>query len=177
MPPGGGGAPPYGTPPPYGSPPYATMPQQPAPQAPPPQGPAGGRDDAKALKRWVAVAVVWAIAATAVALIALFNGSSSDAENRAEEADSRVSDLQRTFDRRLDNLESRVGSLPQPADQSRLNDRLARLEDQASKATEDAKRASQKLSDLENSVGSDDGQSGDDDTDSTPTTPDLPDIR
>jgi hypothetical protein len=144
------------------------------PQMPgaPPQGPPATRDDLRALKRWIAVAVAWAVAATAVALIALLDGSNDDAERTAGDTAGRVADLQRSIDTRLRRLESRVEGLPQASDVSRLGDRLARVEDQASSAAKDAKSASDKVADLEGRIEvlEDDAAGGDSQT----TTPDRP---
>jgi predicted nucleic acid-binding Zn-ribbon protein len=83
-----------------------------------------------------------------------------------------VADLQRTVDRRLDTLEGRLENLPQPSDVSRLSDRLARVEEQSSKAGRDAKSASDKLNDLENRIGVVEDQSAG--ADDATTTPDRP---
>ncbi len=44
------------------------------------------RGDLRALRRWVLVAGVWAVAATAVAIIALLDTSNDDAERSAGDA-------------------------------------------------------------------------------------------
>lgn len=122
-------------------------------------------DEIRGLRRWVVVSAVWAVAATAVALIALLDPSDDDAAKRAGDAQSRATAVERPLDRRLDDLESRLEGLPQTSDVSRLGDRLKAAEDKAASATEDASSAKSATDDLEERVeqleddaGSADGQ-------------------
>jgi predicted nuclease with TOPRIM domain len=110
------------------------------------------RDDLKSLRRWVIVAGVWAVAATAIALIALLDTSNSDAQKEADDAASKAAKTQRELDSRVDKLESQVEGLPTSQDTSKLEERLSKAESDASKAAEDAKRSGQKVSDLEDRV-------------------------
>ena len=101
------------------------------------------------------VAGVWAVAATAIGIIALLDTSDTDAEKRASDASDRASDAQRSLqeqDARIDALESRLDDLPQTADVSKLEDRLSAVEDDASEAAKDAKSADEKVADLEERV-------------------------
>lgn len=111
--------------------------------APPGQGP-GARNDAPAtvgqlrtLRRWVAVAGVWAVAATAVALIALLDDGGGDTEPRDDR--SRVAtdlgELRRSLDERLGELERRVRDAASGEDLQRLDQRLQELEDDVSSAS------------------------------------------
>ena len=99
-------------------------------EARPPEAPAT-ESDLRTLRRWVLVAGVWAVAATAVALIALLDPSGDDAEKRAGGAEERIADIERSLDRRVEELEGRIDNLPQSADVSKLQDRLAKAEDGA----------------------------------------------
>lgn len=110
--------------------------------APPGQGP-GARDDAPAtvgqlrtLRRWVAVAGVWALAATAVALIALLDddGDAEQREDRGQVA-ADLGELQRSLDERLGELERRVRDSASGEDLQRLDQRLQELEDDVSSAS------------------------------------------
>ena len=146
---------------PPGPPQVPGPPQAPGPPPMPAPPPMPGRpplqqaaaqvtqDDLRSVKRWIAVAVVWAVAATAVALIALLDSSDSTAETRASDTDNRVRNLERSFDRRLRRIDSRIEGLPQVSDTSLLSGRLSRVENQASRASKDAKGASDNASDLE----------------------------
>jgi chromosome segregation ATPase len=110
------------------------------------------RDDLKGLRRWVIVAGVWAVAATAIALIALLDTSDSDAQKEADDAAGRVAKTERELDARIDALEKKVDALPTSQDTSKLEERLSAAEADASKASKDAKDASTKVSDLEDRV-------------------------
>ena len=113
------------------------------------------RDDLSALRRWILVAGVWAVAATAVALIALLDTSGDDAERTATGAVSsaaEVREAQDGLDRRLDELDTRLGDLPQAEDVSNLQTRLSKMEADSKKALTDAGNAEDTVTDLEDRV-------------------------
>ena len=83
-----------------------------------------GREDLRSLRRWVVVAGVWAVAATAIALIALLDTSDGDAREQADRATARAATTERTLDRRIDALERRLEDLPRSEDVSELQERL-----------------------------------------------------
>lgn len=139
-------------------------PQSPAP-GDAPRGPVT-RDDLKALRRWTLVAGIWAVAATAVALIALLDSSKGDAQQRAEQragdaeqraaaVDKRVTKVdrdQKAFSTRIEELESRLGALAPVTDVSRLQDRVGRAEENASEASDRVGNSSDKVKSLEGRV-------------------------
>ena len=132
------------------------------------------RDDLKGLRRWVVVAGVWAVAATAIALIALLDTSDRNAQKVADDAAGRVTRTERKLGARIDGLEKRLEDLPRSGDVSKLQGRLSRAESDASKAADDAKSAVEKVAELEKRVktledtASSNSASG---TDTTPTPP------
>ena len=77
------------------------------------------QSDLRALRRWVLVAGVWAVAATAVGLIALLDTSGDDASERAGNAEASVEQTERELDKRMDELEGQLDDLPQSADVSK----------------------------------------------------------
>jgi len=110
------------------------------------------RDDLRALRRWILVAGVWAVAATAVALIALLDTSGDDAERTATGAANSATEAreaQGRLDKRLDKLDARLGDLPQAEDVSNLQSRLLKIEGEAKKASADSGNAEDKVTDLE----------------------------
>ena len=114
-------------------------------------------EDMRALRRWVLVAGVWAVAATAVALIALVDTSTEDAEQTAAQATdnaSRLAARQRRLGRRLARVESRLEGLAPAGEVTDLADRLGRAEAAASAARNRAGAAAQRLSRLEERVRS-----------------------
>lgn len=143
--------------------------------APPPgSGPpqrveAASADDLRGLRRWVIVAGVWAVAASAIALITLLDTSDTEAEKDADIAAERAAKVERTLDGRLDALETRLDELPRRDDVSKLQERLSRVEKSASDAAESSKDAIQTVGDLEDRVSrleedatTPDGAGGDD---------------
>ena len=113
------------------------------------------REDLRALRRWILVAGVWAVAATAVALIALLDTSGDDAERTAAGAANSATEVRAAQDKleeRLDELDSRLEDVPQAADVSNLQSRLSKVEGDAKKASTDAGNAQDKLTDLEDRV-------------------------
>ena len=98
------------------------------------------------------VAAVWAVAATAIALIALLDTSGSEAEKDADAAAARIVKVERTLDGRFDALESRLEGLPRSGDVTRLQERVSRVERSASQAAESSKGADEKAGDLEERV-------------------------
>lgn len=108
--------------------------------------------DLRALRRWVVVAGVWAVAATAIGLIALLDTSDSEAEKEADAAAARVAKAERTLDGRLDALEKRLDEVPRSDDVERLQERLTRAERSASQAAESSKSADRKVTDIEDRV-------------------------
>ena len=126
-------------------------------------------DDLRALRRWVVVAAVWAVAATAIALIALLDRSDSRAEKDADAAVDRIARSERTLDGRLDALESRLDDLPQSDDVARLQQRLTRAEKSATDAAQSSKGADEALGDLEDRVNQlEEDATGDDAGDERP---------
>jgi DNA repair exonuclease SbcCD ATPase subunit len=129
------------------------LPPRRGPVGPPPAGEgAATREDLRSLRRWVIVAGVWAVAATAIALIALLDSSEGDARKEADAARNRAVATERKLDRRIDDLEERLEALPRSDDVSRLQQRLSKAETGATKAAADARSAESKLSDLEKRV-------------------------
>ncbi|MEK6229981.1 MAG: hypothetical protein AABM31_11750 [Actinomycetota bacterium] len=128
------------------------------PEVPPPEAAEERpvtRDDLRALRRWILVAGVWAVAATAVALIALLDTSGDDAERTAAgavDSATEVREAQGRLDKRLDELDARLGDLPQADDVSNLQTRLSKVEDDSRKASGDAGDAGDKLTALEDRV-------------------------
>ena len=105
----------------------------------------------KSLRRWLIVAGVWAVAATALAVFALIQANQEDEAGR-EEAAGELGRVQRQLNSRIDELEQRIEGLPSSEDVSKLEDRLGQVEDDASQATQDVERLGNRLDDLEGRV-------------------------
>ncbi len=70
------------------------------------------QDDLRTLRRWVVVAGVWAVAATAIALIALLDDSGRAAERRANETGARIAAGEQRMEERLARLARRLAAAP-----------------------------------------------------------------
>ena len=109
-------------------------------------------EDLKGLRRWVIVAGVWAVAATALAVIALLKPAQTQDSETAAAATRSVNRVQDRLDERFDQLESRVGKLPQSSDLQSLGDRVQRTESRAGQAAADAKAARDSIGKLQDRV-------------------------
>ena len=139
-------------------------------QEPPPGGPRAGDvapyveddrpatlADIRSLRRWIAVAAIWAAAATALAVIALLEANKDDGGDQARAA-GELGRVQRQLNSRLDDLESRIDELPTSDDVSKLDDRLKSVEDKADKSTAATDRLSGRIDDLEGRVDDAEGR-------------------
>ena len=86
------------------------------------------QDDLRTLRRWVVVAGVWAVAATAVALIALLDDSGRAAERRANETGKRIAAGEQRVEARLARLERRLAATPTSGQVQQLRSDVTALE-------------------------------------------------
>jgi septal ring factor EnvC (AmiA/AmiB activator) len=114
------------------------------------------------------VTAVWAIAATALGVIALIEANKDDDTARTQAA-GELGRVQRALNDRIDKLESRVDELPTSDDLSKLDARIKDLEDAADKASADTEKLGNRLDDLEGRV--DDLERANEQQQSTTTTP------
>jgi predicted nucleic acid-binding Zn-ribbon protein len=113
----------------------------------------------RTLRRWLVVASIWALAATAIAVVAFLQ-----AQDAKDESSSRAtqSDIDRVRDRLrsdVDSVQAEVDDLPTRADYSQLQTRLRKTQrdanqagDDAADAKDDADKAQSSVSDLEDRV-------------------------
>jgi septal ring factor EnvC (AmiA/AmiB activator) len=107
--------------------------------------------DVRGQRRWLVVAAVWAMAATAIAVIALVAASDNSDEQLAA-ATGQIGRVQRQLSGRIDELESRVEKLPQSEDISRLENRLEEVENSAGKSSDRLKALSGMIDRLDRQV-------------------------
>jgi DNA repair ATPase RecN len=127
--------------------------QEPPPREPPP--PPYVEDDRPATygelrstRRWLAVAGVWAVAATAIAVFALVEANKDDDTARTQAA-GELGKVQRQLNDRIDEVDSRIDDLPTSEDLSNLDNRLKKVEDGADKTGADIERLGNRLDDVE----------------------------
>ncbi len=124
----------------------------------------------KTLRRWLIVAGVWAVAATAIAVFALVKADEADDAGR-EQAAGDLERVQRELDDRIDELESSVDQAPSSEDIGQLDDRLTEIEDGGAQTSQDIERLNGRLDDLEQQVQALEDSadtSGAEDTETTP---------
>jgi septal ring factor EnvC (AmiA/AmiB activator) len=105
----------------------------------------------RSTRRWLAVAGVWAVAATALAVFALVEANKEDDEARTQAA-GELGQVQRQLNNRIDELESRIEDLPSSDDVSKLDNRIRDLEDGADRTSTDIERLGNRLDELEGRV-------------------------
>ena len=107
--------------------------------------------DIRSLRRWLAVAALWAVTATALAVIALLEANKDDSGEQRRAA-GELGRVQRQLNSRIDDLESRIAELPTTDDVSKLDGRLKAVEDAADKSATATERLSGRVDDLEGGV-------------------------
>jgi septal ring factor EnvC (AmiA/AmiB activator) len=122
----------------------------------------------RSTRRWLAVAGVWAVAATALAVFALIEANKDDDTARTQAA-GELGKVQRQLNDRIDGLESRIEDLPTSDDVSKLDNRIKDLEDASDKTSTDIERLGNRLDDLEGRV--DDLEQSSESQTNTTTTP------
>ena len=107
--------------------------------------------DLRSLRRWLAVAGIWAVAATALGVIALIEANKDDSDDQTKAA-GELGQVQRQLNSRIDDLESQIDDLPTSDDVSKLDGRLKTVEDDADKSRAAADKLSGRVDALETRV-------------------------
>jgi TolA-binding protein len=107
--------------------------------------------DIRSLRRWLAVAAVWAVAATALGVIALLEANKDDSADQTRAA-GELGRVQQQLNSRIDDLESRIDELPTSDDVSKLDDRLKTVEGKVDKNSAATDRLSSRVDDLDGRV-------------------------
>jgi TolA-binding protein len=107
--------------------------------------------DIRSLRRWLAVAAVWAVAATALGVIALLEANKDDSADQTRAA-GELGRVQKQLNSRIDDLEGRIDELPTSDDVSKLDGRLKAVEGKVDKSTAATDRLSSRVDDLDGRV-------------------------
>jgi peptidoglycan hydrolase CwlO-like protein len=107
--------------------------------------------DLRSLRRWLLVAAVWAVAATALGVIALIQANKDDEAGKTQTA-ADIARVQKDLNNRLDDLESRVDDLPTSDDLSKLDGRIQDVEKKADRTGSDIEKLNGRIDDLEQRV-------------------------
>ena len=122
----------------------------------------------RSTRRGLAVAGVWAVAATALGVIALIQATKDDESGTTQSA-ADLARVQNNLSGRIDDLESRVDALPTSDDVSKLDGRIKDLETKADRTASDVDKLNGRVDDLEQRV--DDLESSSQTQTNTTTTP------
>jgi septal ring factor EnvC (AmiA/AmiB activator) len=107
--------------------------------------------DLRGIRRWLLVTAVWAVAATALGVIALIQANKDDSAGRTQSA-ADLARVQRDLAGRIDELKSQVDELPTSDDLSKLDGRIKDVEKKADRAGSDVEKVNGRLDDLEQRV-------------------------
>ena len=124
--------------------------------------------DLRSLRRWLLVTAVWAVAATALGVIALIQANKSDEEGRTKAA-GELGQVQKQLNGRIDDLKAQVDALPTSDDVSKLDNRIRDLEKKADSTGSDIDKLNGRIDDLEKRV--DDLETANESQTNTTTTP------
>ncbi|HEX4735162.1 MAG TPA: hypothetical protein VH247_12165 [Thermoleophilaceae bacterium] len=124
----------------------------------PPDAPATV-EDVRGNRRWTIVALVWAVAASAIAVIALIqagnnnNDSSSTTTSTGQTVSPKdLQDFQNQVNDRLDAFSRRLNDTASSGDVQKLDKRLTQVEDDLSKARSDGSKQSDSITQLQSDV-------------------------
>jgi septal ring factor EnvC (AmiA/AmiB activator) len=107
--------------------------------------------DLRSLRRWLLVAAVWAVAATALGVIALIQANKDDTSGQTQNA-ADLARVQRDLAGRIDDLKAQVDELPTSDDLSKLDGRIREVEKKADSAGSDIDKLNGRVDDLEKRV-------------------------
>ena len=124
--------------------------------------------DLRSLRRWLVVTAVWAVAATALGVIALIQANKDDEAGKTQSA-ADLAQVQKDLNGRIDDLKAQVDALPTSDDVSKLDGRIKDLEKQADSTSSDIDKLNGRVDDLEQRV--DDLESSNQSQTNTTTSP------
>jgi polyhydroxyalkanoate synthesis regulator phasin len=124
--------------------------------------------DLRSIRRWLLVTAVWAVAATALGVIALIQANKDDTSGRTQSA-ADLARVQKDLNGRIDDLKSQVDDLPTSDDVSNLDGRIKAVEKKADSTGSDIDKLNGRIDDLEKRV--DDLESSNQSQTETTTTP------
>jgi septal ring factor EnvC (AmiA/AmiB activator) len=126
-------------------------------EALPPDAPATV-EDVRASRRWTVVALAWAIAASAIAVLALIQAGKDDSSGKTPTQTTQsvspkdLEDFKNQTNDRLDAFSRRLNDAAAQTDVQKLDKRLAKAEDDASQAKDDAGKQTDSITQLQADV-------------------------
>jgi polyhydroxyalkanoate synthesis regulator phasin len=104
--------------------------------------------EVRTLRRWLAVAGIWAVAASAIAVIALLEAREEEPAGPEPVTGAQLGRVEDDLTERIDELEGQIEALPTSEDVRKLERRLKRVEDAASDTRGDVRRVRSDVDDL-----------------------------
>jgi septal ring factor EnvC (AmiA/AmiB activator) len=148
----------------------ASQPPPAPPPAPPPRAEPATKDDLRGIRRWLLVAGVWAVAATAIAVIALVKANDNgDTAKIGKQTAAQIGQVQKDLNKRLDEVEGRLNDFAPSSDVAKLDQRLKKVENELSKTTSKLDKVSAQVDDLKTKVDDLESQQQSSGTDTTQT--------
>ena len=95
---------------------------------------------------------MWAVAATAIAVIALVKANDATNQEETARTTGQLTQEQKALSRRIDDLEGRLDDLAPAEDVTKLDQRLKKVENQTSKTDDRIDALSKDLDDLQGRV-------------------------
>ena len=125
-------------------------------EALPPDAPATV-EDVRASRRWTWVALAWAVAASAVGVIALVQNANESSRDTPTQTPTGVTtqqfdSFQKQVNDRLDAFSRRLNGTASQADVQKVDQSLTRLQDQLSKAQDTASKQNDAITQLQSDV-------------------------
>jgi septal ring factor EnvC (AmiA/AmiB activator) len=126
--------------------------------------------DLRSLRRWLLVTAVWAVAATALGVIALIqaNDAKDDQAGKTQSA-ADLARVQKDLAGRIDDLKAQVDQLPTSDDLSKLDGRIKDVEKKADSTGSDIDKLNGRVDDLEKRVDDLEQQQSESQTNTTTT--------
>jgi septal ring factor EnvC (AmiA/AmiB activator) len=111
-------------------------------------------EDVRTSRRWTIVALVWAIAASVIAVIALVNANNNSSDNPPAQTTQSVSpkelqDFENQVNDRLDAFSRRLNDTAAQADVQKLDKRLSQVEDDVSQVKGDSRKTSDTVTQMQ----------------------------
>jgi septal ring factor EnvC (AmiA/AmiB activator) len=108
-------------------------------------------DDVRALRRWLIVVAVWAVAASAIGIIALI-ASGDDNSGNAAATNVRFTELERSLSGQIQSLEDQVSQAAKSDDIAKLDSRLKDVRKEVADAKEASDSAKKTADELDSRV-------------------------
>jgi polyhydroxyalkanoate synthesis regulator phasin len=130
---------------------------QPPLDALPPDAPATV-EDVRSSRRWTWVALVWAVAASAIAVIALLqandaNSNDNPPQNTTQAASQQqLNNFQKQVNDRLDAFSKRLNDTASSSDVDKLNKQVSQIQDNQSKASDNENKQNGAITQLQSDV-------------------------